>query len=261
MVREDGNLSDAEIAELAAFADGSLPARRRRKVAAAVERSPELRALLDEQRAALAAVRAVDVPAPARLRALVESSLPRPKPRPRWRGLALPAGIAAATAASVLLAVLVIPDGGPTQPSPRRRRWRTAVRARPPTARAERAQPAGRLGRRRRLPRLSRDVRLEGVRRTRRRPRRSRHANRVLRARARSHRLHDRLRRPAAVAAALEADAARRSGAALDRARRHDHGDVAQRRSHVRALRRGRTAGGTARPRRVEGRGHGLVLR
>jgi anti-sigma factor RsiW len=46
MVREDGNLSDAEIAELAAFADGSLPARRRRKVAAAVERSPELRAAL-----------------------------------------------------------------------------------------------------------------------------------------------------------------------------------------------------------------------
>ena len=42
MIREDGNLSDAEIAELAAFADGSLPARRRRKVAAAVERSPEL---------------------------------------------------------------------------------------------------------------------------------------------------------------------------------------------------------------------------
>jgi anti-sigma factor RsiW len=112
MVREDGKLSDAEIAELAAFADGSLPARRRRKVAAAVERSPELRALLDEQRAALAAVRAVDVPAPARLRARVESSLPRPKPRPRWRGLALPAGIAAATAASVLLAVLVIPGGG-----------------------------------------------------------------------------------------------------------------------------------------------------
>jgi hypothetical protein len=48
---------------------------------------------------------------------------------------------------------------------------------------------------------------------------------------------------------------------ALDRARRHDHGDVAQGRSHVRALRRGRTTGGTARPRRVEGRGHGLVLR
>jgi hypothetical protein len=36
MIREDGNLSDADIAELAAFADGSLPARRRRKVAAAV---------------------------------------------------------------------------------------------------------------------------------------------------------------------------------------------------------------------------------
>jgi hypothetical protein len=33
MVREDGNLSDAEIADLAAFADGSLPAQRRSKVA------------------------------------------------------------------------------------------------------------------------------------------------------------------------------------------------------------------------------------
>jgi anti-sigma factor RsiW len=112
MVRDDGNLSDAEIAELAAFADGSLPARRRAKVAAAVERSPQMRALLDEQRAALAAVRAVDVPAPARLRSRVESSLPHPASRPRWRGLALPAGIAAATAAAVLLAVLVIPGGG-----------------------------------------------------------------------------------------------------------------------------------------------------
>jgi anti-sigma factor RsiW len=111
MVREDGNLSDAEIAELAAFADGSLPARRRSTVAAAVERSPELRARLDEQRAALAAVRAIDTPAPARLRAHVESSLPRREPRLRWRGVALPAGIAAA-AAAVLVAVVVIPGAG-----------------------------------------------------------------------------------------------------------------------------------------------------
>jgi anti-sigma factor RsiW len=131
---EDGNLSDAELAELAAFADGSLPARRRAKLAAAVERSPELRALVDEQRTALRAVSELDVSAPAPLRARVEAGLDRRAPRARWRGMALAGGIAAAAAAAVLLAVVVVPGGGsdptvaeaaalagagPTAPAPR----------------------------------------------------------------------------------------------------------------------------------------------
>ncbi|MGH2961468.1 MAG: hypothetical protein ACRDL3_04640, partial [Solirubrobacterales bacterium] len=73
MAGEDGNLSDAQQAELAAFADGSLPRRRHARVAAAVERSPELRAQVEEQRTALAAVDALDVPAPPGLRARVEA--------------------------------------------------------------------------------------------------------------------------------------------------------------------------------------------
>jgi hypothetical protein len=66
----DGHPSETDLAELAAFADGSLPPRRRALVARRVERSLELRALLDEQRVALEAVRALDVPATARLHAL-----------------------------------------------------------------------------------------------------------------------------------------------------------------------------------------------
>ena len=52
-------LSDRELSELAAFADGSLPPSRRAQVSARVERSAELRALVAEQRSALAAVSGV----------------------------------------------------------------------------------------------------------------------------------------------------------------------------------------------------------
>ena len=69
MAGEDGNPTDAELAELAAFADGSLPADRGQAVAERVERSPELSAMVAEQRAALEAVAALDVRAPAELHA------------------------------------------------------------------------------------------------------------------------------------------------------------------------------------------------
>jgi anti-sigma factor RsiW len=80
MVHGDGQISEAE---LAAFADGSLSPRRRAQVAACIERSRELRVLVGAQRAALAAVRALDAPAPARLRALLLRAEPsRPPSRP-----------------------------------------------------------------------------------------------------------------------------------------------------------------------------------
>jgi hypothetical protein len=110
MVGEDGNLSAVELADLAAFADGSLPARRQAKVSAAVERSPQLQALVEEQRDALAAVRAVDVSAPPALHARVQAERRR-QGRPRWRGFALAGGLATAMAAAALLAVLVLPGG------------------------------------------------------------------------------------------------------------------------------------------------------
>jgi hypothetical protein len=56
MVHGDEQMSEAE---LAAFADGSLPPRRRAHVAACIEHSSELRVLVGEQRAALEAVRAL----------------------------------------------------------------------------------------------------------------------------------------------------------------------------------------------------------
>jgi anti-sigma factor RsiW len=74
-------------AELAAFADGSLPPTRRAHVAARIERSSELRVLVGEQRTALEAVRALDAPAPARLCARLRpepSRLPTP-PHARLR--------------------------------------------------------------------------------------------------------------------------------------------------------------------------------
>jgi hypothetical protein len=64
----DEHLGDAD---LAAFADGSLPQVRQAEVAACVERSPLLRSLVDEQRVALDAVRALEVTAPARLHGLL----------------------------------------------------------------------------------------------------------------------------------------------------------------------------------------------
>ncbi len=105
MVGADGQLSDAERAELAAFADGSLPAGRRARVAARVTRSPELVALVGAQRAALDAVRAVDVAAPARLHARLRTEPSRKAPL--WR----PVFVTGAVALAVLLAVLLVPDG------------------------------------------------------------------------------------------------------------------------------------------------------
>jgi hypothetical protein len=114
MAEQDPHLSDAELADLAAFADGSLPPARREQVAARIEGSPELRALVDEQRAAVDAVRALDVLAPASLRARLEADArPRRSPR-RGRILALSGGLAAAAAVALALLVLPAGDSGPS---------------------------------------------------------------------------------------------------------------------------------------------------
>lgn len=96
--------------ELAALADGSLREDRSDAIEAHVAGSPELASRLDEQRRALELIdaAAVDVEAPAGLRARVEAER-RPR-RARNRPLALAAGFAVAAAAALVL-VLTLPRG------------------------------------------------------------------------------------------------------------------------------------------------------
>ena len=105
-----------EHAELAALADGSLPAERRRALEDRVAASPQLSALLAEQQLATSLLHGLDAPAPARLRAEVNRLTSARSPR---RTLALRprlgAAMAAAAAAGAILA-LALPGGagGPT---------------------------------------------------------------------------------------------------------------------------------------------------
>lgn len=111
-------LTDQEMAELTAYADGTLPADRRGPLEARIAASPELRELLDRQRKAVAATRdAAGEPVPASLQEAVRERVGgRRTSRPRRRlvpGLAL-GGAAAAVLAVVLTLVLTGGPAGPT---------------------------------------------------------------------------------------------------------------------------------------------------
>jgi anti-sigma factor RsiW len=89
-------LTDAQLADLARLADGTLPADRRAEVEAAMTASPELRRAFEAQAVAIRALRATeDVGAPARLRADVER-----RREARGRGAATAASGRAAKPAS-----------------------------------------------------------------------------------------------------------------------------------------------------------------
>ncbi len=96
--------------DLAALADGSLEPSRRREVEARIAASPELQALLAEQRSVVAAL-ARDDRAPARLRS--RSAAGRPRGRRRLRLAFVPAAVAVAALALVLL----LPEGAGEHPS------------------------------------------------------------------------------------------------------------------------------------------------
>jgi Anti-sigma-K factor rskA, C-terminal len=102
---------DAEFADLAALADGSLPPERRAALRARVDASPELAERLREQRRAVAfAQSAVDgVEAPAGLRARVEAQ--RRVRRARVSGRPALIAAAAATALAVAAGVVVFGSG------------------------------------------------------------------------------------------------------------------------------------------------------
>ena len=95
--------SEQEIADTCALADGTLPAARRAEVEALVRSAPELTALLERQRRALAATAALAAePVPDSLRYAVDGLRPRTAPRRRRRvGWIL-------SAAGVIAAVLVV---------------------------------------------------------------------------------------------------------------------------------------------------------
>jgi hypothetical protein len=103
-------------AELAALADGSLPAGRRGDVEALIDASPELQERLAEQRRAVAVVTeaAAGVEAPAGLRARVEARRGARRGQRGWRiGVA---GAVAAAAAAAFAVALALPggSGGPS---------------------------------------------------------------------------------------------------------------------------------------------------
>jgi anti-sigma factor RsiW len=119
----DSAPTEAELRDLAALADGSLPEERRAELEARVAASPILSDELARQRRGLAAIRAAasETAAPAGLRANVEALRGRGRPeRPATAGGRRPwsrwvaAGTAAAAVAAAALALIVLPGGEPS---------------------------------------------------------------------------------------------------------------------------------------------------
>jgi hypothetical protein len=106
-------LSEHEMADLAALADGTLPAERRAAVEAWVAASPERQELLDRQRRSVTVTQALaGEPVPDSLREVVEPRRRGASARRRWtQRLALVGAVAVAVVAIALL------SGGPAGPT------------------------------------------------------------------------------------------------------------------------------------------------
>ena len=109
-------LSERELADLCAFADGTLAPERRDEVAARVAASPELHALVERQRRSLTATAALaNEPVPASLTVAIERRRrARAKPSRNRLGFALSA---AALAVAVVVFAVLATNGGPGGPS------------------------------------------------------------------------------------------------------------------------------------------------
>jgi|SRR5215216_59942 len=119
MNREDAHeeeIPERTIRDLARLADGSLQGRAREVLEEKVAASPTLRAALERQRAAVSALRGLDLQTPAGLRARIRAERATPSLPVRRRRLALGGGLVAAALASALLALVLLPTGagGPT---------------------------------------------------------------------------------------------------------------------------------------------------
>jgi hypothetical protein len=142
-------------AELAALADGSLPADQRARLRAQIEASPELTSAFKEQERALTMLRALDEAAPAALRARVNemtgaaAQTNGPRPAGRWRrSLFVPAATALAVAVAALVVLLGSSGGSsaPTVPQTARLALAAATSPAPPEDPAHRGLLRLRLG-------------------------------------------------------------------------------------------------------------------
>jgi hypothetical protein len=97
--------------DLAQLADGTLTGDRAREVETRVAESPELQAMLDDQRRALVAIRALNEPAPYALRTRIEDARRRPAPAVRARRFGLAGAFAAAAAVVAVAVVAILPSG------------------------------------------------------------------------------------------------------------------------------------------------------
>ena len=102
--------------EMASLADGSLEGRPRAELEARIAGSPTLRAAFERQRTGAAALRGLNLQAPASLRARLVAEAPAHSRGTARRRLALGGGLAGAAAAAVLAVVLVL-SGGSESPS------------------------------------------------------------------------------------------------------------------------------------------------
>jgi anti-sigma factor RsiW len=116
MADVEEQLTDEQITELCALADGTLPPERRATVEAWVASSPALQQLLERQRRSLAATAApASEPVPPALRASVEAEVAgRRRDRSRWLPRLAFGGVAAAVATVALVLVLGGGSAGPT---------------------------------------------------------------------------------------------------------------------------------------------------
>ena len=97
--------------DLASLADGSLEGYPRAELEARLAGSPGLRAALERQREGAAALRNLDLRAPANLRARIAAESPAAPPRARRRRLILGGALAGAVAAAALAAVAILSTG------------------------------------------------------------------------------------------------------------------------------------------------------
>jgi anti-sigma factor RsiW len=108
-------MSTEEMAELCALADGTLPAERRAEVEARVAASPELQELVERQRRAVFAAKALSSEkVPESLRAAVDARL---RARGARRRLAPRLALAAAAAVAAAVVAAVVLSGGPGAPT------------------------------------------------------------------------------------------------------------------------------------------------